>query len=341
MPSPCQQIRSIGRTDLKVTSLGFGSAWLGAVGAELSEAAAVKMIETVFGAGLNYFDTAPLYGHGLSEKRLGNVLTTVPRDDFVLSTKVGRLLVDPSLGERNPLMSDTENVSFIYDYSYDGARRSIEDSLERLKLDRIDIVYCHDIDVWTHGDDQPRVYKEAVAGILPALCDLRREGTIGAFGLGVNEWEVCDRVMDDADIDCFLLAGRFTLLEQEPLQHFLPKCVDNNTSIVIGGPFNSGLLVANDRSKATFDYKPVDDARWHKAQAMRVICDRHNVELAAAALQYPLRHAAVSSVIPGCADLRQLQANIDLANADIPDALWHELADTGHAPYISINNLPS
>jgi D-threo-aldose 1-dehydrogenase len=230
---------------------------------------------------------------------LGKVLGNTSREQFTLSTKVGRLLVGEDQGERNAQMRDREPVSIRYDCTYDAARQSLESSLERLGIDRVDILLCHDIDVWTHGDAQAGIYETAAQGILPALADLKSEGVIGAFGLGVNEWQVCSRVMDEFDVDCFLLAGRFTLLEQEPLDEFLPKCIDHQISVIVGAPYNSGMLAVSNRKRATYDYKPVDDERWQKAQRIREICDTHAVDIRAAALQYPLRHPAVVSVIPG------------------------------------------
>lgn len=226
-------------------------------------------------------------------------------------------------------MVRSEPVGIRYDYSYDGARRSLESSLERLDLDRVDILLCHDIDVWTHGDDQPGIFETAARGILPALADLRSEGVIRAFGLGVNEAEVCSRVMDEFDVDCFLLAGRFTLLEQAPLDDFLPKCVDRQVSVIIGGPYNSGLLAVTERRRATYDYKPVDDERWQKAQRIRAVCEAHGVDTRAAALQYPLRHRAVAAVIPGVWTVEEVQTNLALFDSEIPDALWDDLATEG------------
>jgi len=166
---------------------------------------------------------------------------------------------------------------------------------------------------------------------LPALRDLREEGVIGAFGLGVNEAEVCSQIMDRFDVDCFLLAGRFTLLEQDPLDEFLPKCLKQNVSIIIGGPYNSGLLARSKREDATYDYKPVDDQRWARAQDIRNVCDDHGVDMRAAALQYPLQHGAVASVIPGSANMQELEANLALINAPLPDALWADLDAAGLA----------
>ena len=325
------ETRTLGRTGIAVTTLGFGGAPLGAVGAHIDDETVAAIVQAALDGGIRYFDTAPLYGHGLSEKRLGRNLAALPREDFVLSTKVGRLLVPPGQGERNPGMRDTEPVDFRYDYSYEATRASLEASLERLGLDRVDILLCHDIDLWTHGDAHAGVFDAAARGALPALSDLRAEGTIGAFGLGVNNWEVCSRVLADFDVDCFLLAGRFTLLEQEPLDVFLPQCVDRGVSVIIGGPYNSGLLAVDERRRATYDYQPVDDDRWERAQQIRGICSAHGVDIRAAALQYPLRHPTVASVIPGVRSVEEVRTNLALAAAELPEALWDDLADAGLA----------
>ena len=296
------------------------------MGDRLTDADVAAIVGRARAGGIRYFDTAPLYGHGLSEKRLGSVLGSVPRDDFVLSTKVGRLLVPEAEGERFAGMRDAEPVAIRYDYSYDAVRRSLESSLGRLGLDRVDILLCHDIDVWTHGDAQPGVFEAARQGALPALRALREQGVVRAIGLGVNEWQVCSRVLEEMDVDCFLLAGRFTLLEQEPLDEFLPKCQERNVSIIIGGPYNSGLLATDDRRRATYDYKPAPEQLWRKAQAIRRLCESHGVDPRAAALRYPLRHPAVAAVIPGVWAVAEVETNLELIGADIPDALWRDLA---------------
>jgi D-threo-aldose 1-dehydrogenase len=314
------ETRTIGATDVEVTAIGLGGGSLGRASAE--EAAAI--VATAWDGGVRYFDTAPLYGMGVSERRDGASLSQRPRDEFALSTKVGRLLV--------PGTADKLEVE--YDYSYDGVRRSFEASLGRLGLDRVDILLCHDIDIWTHGEGQPAIFETARNGALRALADLREEGTIRAFGLGVNEWQVCSQVMDEFPVDCFLLAGRFTLLEQEPLAEFLPKCLEQQVSIIIGGPYNSGLLAVDDRAQATYDYKPVDDARWDRVQQIRAICDAHGVDLRAAALQYPLRHPAVAATIPGAKSVAEVTANLGYFASPIPDALWDDLDAAGLAPRV-------
>ena len=321
--------RNIGTTDIAVTEIGFGGAPLGLVGDLITDDEAAAIVRRAEDGGIHYFDTAPLYGHGLSEKRVGRALQQLPRDSFVLSTKVGRLLVAREHGERVARARDNEPFAIRYDYSFDAVRRSVEASLGRLGLDRIDILLCHDIDTWTHGDAQPGIFEAALRGALPALRELREQGVVRAIGLGVNEWQVCDRVMDMMDVDCFLLAGRFTLLEQDPLDTFLPKCVERKVSIIIGGPYNSGVLATDDRRQATYDYKPAPDHLWEKAQAIRRMCESHGVDPRAAALQYPLRHAAVAAVIPGVRAMEELETNLDLFARHVPRALWRDLAQAG------------
>ena len=318
--------RKIGRTDIEVTELSFGGAPLGAVGDRIDADDVAAIVNRAHEGGIRYFDTAPLYGHGLSEKRLGGILRQWQRDDFVLSTKVGRLLVPEAEGERFAGMRDAEPVAIRYDYGFDAVRASLEASLGRLGLSRVDILLCHDIDVWTHGDAQPGIFDTAKQGALPALRELREQGVVRAIGLGVNEWQVCSQVLDFMDVDCFLLAGRFTLLEQEPLDAFLPQCVERGVSLIIGGPYNSGILATDDRRRATYDYKPAPEHLWQKAQKIRRMCESHGVDPRAAALQYPLKHPAVAAVIPGVWTDEEVTTNLSLFNAEIPAALWRDLA---------------
>ena len=328
--------RELGKSGVMVTELGFGGAPVGALGPKIEESVADDMIDAAYQGGVRYFDTAPLYGHGESERRVGRGVRRYDRDSFALSTKAGRLLVPMDECKRFEGMLDTNPVSIQYDYTYDGARRSFEESLERLGIDRVDVLLCHDIDKWTHGDtDQPQIFKTAMDGILRALAEYREQGLIRAFGLGVNEWQVCADVLDHYPADCFLLAGRFTLLEQDPLDVFLPKCLEHNASIIIGGPYNSGLLAVTERRFATYDYKPASDDLWEKAQAIRKICESHDVDIRAAALKYPLRHPAVASVIPGPRKLSEVHENLELIATDIPDQLWTDLADAGLSRSVS------
>ena len=323
------EIRKLGKTSVEVTSLGFGGAPLGAVGDYLDSTKSKDILDAAWNGGIRYFDTAPLYGHGLSEKRLGGYLPTLNRNHFALSTKIGRLLVPQNEGERFPNMRDRENVAIQYDYSADAVRKSLESSLERLGLDRVDILLCHDIDAWTHEGDQPEIYRKAAEGALPELHRLREEGLVRAIGLGVNESAVCTRVLHEFDPDCFLLAGRFTLLEQEPLDEMLPLCIEKDVSVIIGGPYNSGLLANTERRRATYDYKPAPDNLWDKAQAIRKICESHQIDMRAAALQYPLRHPAVAAVIPGVISVDEVSTNLNLIQQSIDESLWHDLANEG------------
>ncbi len=323
------ETRTIGKTDISVTKLGFGGAPLGAVGDYLNPESVNQILDTAWDGGIRYFDTAPLYGHGLSEKRLGGYLSNKTRDDFVLSSKVGRLLVPEKEGERFAGMRDHEPVAIQYDFSASGVRRSLEDSLTRLGLDRVDILLCHDIDTWTHHEQQPEIYRAAAEGALPEMHRMREEGLVRAIGLGVNESAVCTRVLKEFDPNCFLLAGRFTLLEQEPLDEMLPLCLDRNVSVIIGGPYNSGLLTNVERRRATYDYKPVPDDLWDRAQEIKSVCQAHSTDIRAAALQYPLQHQAVAAVIPGVISVEETNENLELVNREIPESLWIDLAENG------------
>lgn len=315
--------RALGGTDVEVTCLGFGGGPLGQAGSD-GDAAAV--LEAAWDGGIRYFDTAPLYGMGVSEKRIGPALRSHPREEFVLSSKVGRLLV--------PAGRDESRLVVEFDYTRDGARRSLNESLERLGLERVDVLLCHDIDRYTHDDGQPDVFQRALDGALPVLAELKAAGAVGAIGLGVNEWQVCEAVLEHFDVDCFLLAGRFTLLEQEALDTFLPRCVERNVSVIIGGPFNSGVLATADREAATYNYRRVNDELWERAQAIRNVCAAHDVDIRAAALQYPLRHAAVATIIPGVRSVAEVAQNLALFSTSIPDALWDDLAGEGLTRYV-------
>ena len=248
-----------------------------------------------------------------------------------LTTYAGRGVLRPprDAGFDRHGFVDTPDREIVYDYSRDGALRSLEESLERLKLDRVDVVLIHDIDRWTHGDEQPRRFAEALDGAYRALADLKAAGTIRAIGLGVNEWQVCRDFALRVPVDCFLLAGRYTLLEQESAEEFLPLCVERGIGVVIGGPFNSGILVTGPVPDAQYNYAPAPEPIRERARRLEAACRRHGVPLAAAALRFPLRHPAVAAVIPGLMtpdEVRWAAANLATL---IPDALWSELAREG------------
>ncbi len=274
-----------------------------------------RVVEAAWQAGIRFFDTAPLYGHGLAEQRLGAVLRAKPREEFVLATKVGRLLRADAPPEPGQAYKGVPPVNPTYDFSYDGVMRSVEESLARLGLDRVDVLHIHDPD---------EHFEEALAGAYRALDRLRAEGTIRAVGAGMNQAEMLVRFAREADFDCFLLAGRYTLLDRTGAAELLPLCVEKSIAIIAGGVFNSGIL-ANPRPGTTFNYQQAPPELVDRALRMEEICARHGVELKAAAIQFPLRHPAVASVLTGCRSVREVEENVRMFQAPIPSSLWDEL----------------
>jgi D-threo-aldose 1-dehydrogenase len=323
--------RTIGKTGVAVSSLGFGGAAIGNLYAETGDDQVRLCLHAAGDAGVRYFDTAPMYGHGLSEHRIGEALRQKPRDSFVLSTKVGRMLrpvAAEAVGES--IFPGCMPFACVFDYSYDAVMRSIEDSLQRLGFNRIDIALLHDVEAATHGaEDAERYFHQAMDGGYRALDKLRSEGTIRAIGCGGNEWQAAERLARAGDFDCFLLAGRYTLLEQTSLDSFLPYCEQHSISVVIGGPYNTGILATGAVPGAYFDYAPAGPEVLEKVSRIEAICRDHNVPLAAAALQFPLHHPAVASVIPGSRSVEELRRNLDNMTCDIPDGLWADLKQAG------------
>ena len=324
--------RPLGQTGLAVCQMGFGAAPLGNLYAEFSDEEARATVSSAYDAGIRLFDTAPLYGYGLSEHRIGDALRWQPRDSYVLATKIGRLLrpEDPARIDGG-LFKRTLPFAPVYDYSYDGVMRSVEDSLQRLALQRIDILLIHDVDHWTHGDAATvdRYFAEVMEGGYRAMAKLREEGAIAAIGAGVNEWEMCQRFAEAGDFDCFLLAGRYTLLEQESLNSFLPLCVERGISIIIGGPLNTGILATGAVEGAYYNYAPAPPEIMERVAAIEAVCRRHDVPLATAALQFPLHHPAVSTVIPGARTPLEIARNVETFAIDVPAELWAELKAGG------------
>lgn len=322
--------RVIARTGTIVSEIGFGAAMLGNLYQPMSDGDAHNTLRAALDAGMTYVDTAPRYGHGLSERRVGDVLRG--RSGVVLSTKVGRLFHANSelggYGERNGFFSPMPFES-VYDYSYGGIMRSYEDSLQRLGLARIDILYIHDIGHLTHRHDHQRTFSELLNGGFRALAELRASGAIAAFGLGVNEWEVCLEAMASADIDVVLLAGRYTLLEQGALSPFLSACGERGVSVVIGGVYNSGILATGTRGAEVplYDYAPASSPVIEQARRLEAVCDEFDVPLAAAALQFPLAHPAVVSVIPGLGNVARVTQTLELYRTNIPPDLWARLRE--------------
>ena len=313
--------------ELNFTALGFGSAPLGNYLRPLSEAECDLTLAAAWDSGMRYFDTAPLYGLGLSEMRVGRLLQKRPRKDFILSTKVGRLLTPCAKEEVNGFFFvETPQVRFHYDYSYDGVMRSYEESLGRLGLDRADILYVHDICGLVHGGreaSEARIQELIETGGWRALTELRDSGEVLAIGAGVNEWEPCARLLELVDPDLFLLAGRYTLLEQVPLDTLFPECARLGVKIVAGGPYNSGILAGG----STYNYAEAPAEVVARARAIDAVCQSHGVTLPAAALQFILANPLVASVIPGGQTAAETQHNAAVLNEPIPAALWQDLKD--------------
>ncbi|NKB27429.1 MAG: aldo/keto reductase [Rhodobacteraceae bacterium] len=324
----------IGNGGVALTELGFGSAPLGNLYRAISDDDANEILEAAWAGGVRYYDTAPLYGYGQSETRLNRFLKTKPRDDYVLSTKVGRLLkaVPPEQADGAGKWFNVPSRREVYDFSYDGVMRSVEHSLERLGVDRIDMLFAHDIDVPNQGSRANVNAKvdQLMAGGYHALERLRLDGTIKAFGAGVNEWEVCQQLAERGDYDIFLLAGRYTLLEQDALNSFLPLCQDRGIGIVIGGPYNSGILATGPKPGAFYNYEVAPQDILDKVTRIEAMCLEHGTDLVQAAFHFPLLHPSVLSVIPGGQSTGEMAQNIKVARAGaIPHALWVALKEAG------------
>lgn len=325
--------RRIGRTYLSVPQLGFGAASLGNLYQPIADADARAAIDTALAAGMTYVDTAPHYGRGLSERRVGDALRSMP--DAVVSTKVGRLM-DPDISVRDDRQRDGFRspmpFRMRYDYTHDGILRSHEHSLQRLGLARVDLLYVHDIGRYTHGDAADGYWQQlTTGGGLRALERLRGEGAIRGFGVGVNEIAVCLDVMREAGLDAILLAGRYTLLEQDALDALFPACERAGTSIVVGGPYNSGILATGTRGGGTihYDYGPAPKPVIARVRAIEAVADRHSVDLPAAALAFVLAHPLVASVIPGMGSAARVERTVELFQNPPPLAFWEELRAEG------------
>lgn len=315
----------IGSTGVHVTRLGLGGAPIGGNLVPVTEAAATEIVRKALDLGIRYLDTAPLYGLGKSESIYGQVLPGVDRDTFVLSTKVGRVLdhVDSS-----PPASwiDSPCMASVFDFSRDGIMRSVEESLERLALDSIEMLLIHD------ADDH---YEQAIHEAYPTIAELRSQGVVKVIGAGMDQWQMLARFAREGDFDCFLLAGRYTLLDQSGVAELLPLCQEKGISVVLGGPYNSGILASDLSPSSTFEYKIAPPEVLARARAIKAVCDRHAVPLKAAALQFGLAHPAVAATIPGPASLEELDENFRMVSHPIPNDLWAELR---HEKLISRNS---
>ena len=321
-----QEKNKFGRSNLEVSAFGFGTAPVGNIFEEIDEKTSDEMFQTAWDSGVRFYDTAPMYGHGLSEYRTGYSLRWKNRSDFVLSSKVGRLLQPARKEDINYApWTNAGRFKVEFNYSYDATMRSVDDSLQRMGLESIDILYIHDIDKFTRGDEQPEVFKTAMDGAWRALSKLRDERVVQAIGVGVNEWEVCQDALEQRDFDCFLLAGRYTLLEQEALDTFLPLCEQRNAAVIVGGGFNSGILATGAKESAKYNYSPAPEPIKLRVQAIESVCREFQVPLPAAALQFVVAHPAVPTFMAGTRTVKQLKQNLDWFSHPIPNEFWASL----------------
>ncbi|MFT5474664.1 MAG: D-threo-aldose 1-dehydrogenase [Kiritimatiellia bacterium] len=324
----------LGNGGLTFTELGFGTAPLGNLYKAISDDEARATLDAAWDGGVRYFDTAPLYGLGLSETRLNPFLRDKPRDEYVLSSKVGRLIqaCAPEYRAGVGKWFDVPQRREQFDYSYDGVMRSFEHSFSRLGVDRIDILYVHDLCVFSHGSKEAsdmRIEEFFGARGYDAMVSLRDQGLIRAIGGGINEWEVCQTLAERGDFDLFLLAGRYTLLEQKALDSFLPLCEARGIGIVTGGPYNSGILATGAKPGAFYNYDPAPRNIIERVNAIEAVCTDHGVRMVDAAFQFPLLHPSHVTVIPGGQGVPEMKGNLQAAQAEIPAALWAELKAKG------------
>jgi len=325
----------LGRTGLVVGRVGFGAAPLGDFFARLDEATAIATVSAALEAGITLFDVAPHYGNGLAEHRVGTALRAVPRDRFVLSTKIGRVM-EPAAAAGAPAAPPPRG--FVgglphrprFDYSYDGVMRSFEQSLLRLATDRIDILLIHDVDDWTHGPEGAEArYREVMDGGLRALDELRRAGVVRAVGLGLDDHVWCERFLRDGDFDVFLLAGRYSLLEQPGGETLLPLAAARGVGVILGGVFNSGILATGPVPGARYNYEPAPPDVLARVGRIAAVCADHGVALPHAALRFALAHPAVAAVVLGAVTPAEIARNLAAAAAPIPAALWADLRTAG------------
>lgn len=323
--------RSIGKSGVELTRIGFGSAPIGDLTRAPSDEATQALLQNAWDAGIRYFDVAPMYGAGLAERRLGDFLRGKPRDEFVLSSKVGRLLV-PDRAAAAARTPDPRAMPFryIFDYTYAGIMKSFEHSLQRLGTDRIDILLLHDLGRFSQGPRYDETLAQAIeGGGIKALRELRESGAVRAIGAGVNESQVLEVLMDQGSWDVFLLANRYTLLDQAVLDGFLQRCAREGVSIIDGAPLNAGILATGAVPGATYDYAPANAAILEKVRRIEAVCRKFDTPLVRAALNFPLGHERVAAIIPGFSVPADLEQNLGHYHASIPDELWGELKREG------------
>lgn len=324
--------RAVGRTDLELPVFGFGSAHLGELYGPVDETVARETLKAAWDAGVRYYDTAPWYGRGLAEHRVGGFLRTMPRDEFQISTKVGRTLhrpSDPKTFDRGPWEGGL-NFEVKFDYSYDGIMRSYEQALQRLALDTVDALVIHDLDAAYHAPDTYVAHRRALAASgMKALEELKAAGDIGAYGMGINTNEAFETVAPEVDLDFLLVAMPYTLLDQDSLHRGMADCLKRQVSVIIGAPYASGILATGAGEKASYGYAAAPPEVQEKARRLQHVASAHGIPLQAAALQFPLAHPAVASIIPGAARPGEVTQNVGFMGTLIPPAFWADLKAQG------------
>lgn len=319
----------LGATDVRLPMLGFGAAPIGNLYTEVTDDEAIRAIGTALEKGIRYFDTAPYYGYGLSESRLGRGLKGVRRDSVLISTKVGRRIHEDTSREQGREGFAVAGRKAEFDYSRDGVMRSFESSLQRLGTDYADILLLHDIGRLTHGDSHPIMLRQALDEALPAMAELKSSGACGAIGIGVNEEDIAIELMPLFPLDCVMLAGRYTLLEQHASQRIMQEAQAQNVGILIAGPYSSGLMSDARAPGGTYNYTPVETGILQRAQRIYAICAEHGVDVGAAALQFPLAHPAVASVVAGMRNAEEAISASLRFHAEVPAELWRRLRAEG------------
>ncbi len=317
--------RNIGDTGIEVSALGFGGAPIGGLHEPVSEEASFAAVQAAIRTGITYFDTAPLYGRGLSEHRLGRILRQLPRGTYTLSSKVGRVLKPSQQPREDGMFYGNLPFDSVFDYSYDGTMRSVEDSFQRLGLDRLDIIYIHDVSPRWHGHETTRLLDVALTGAYKALLELKRTNFVRAIGVGVNDANILAEIADLAKFDVFMLATRYTLLDQSALDALFPVCRSKGISIAIAGPFAGGVLASDGSSGGSLTAPSPEVAM--RLQKMRSICHRYGVPLAAAALQFVSAHPVVTTVVVGCRSAEEVAQNVELREFPIPPQFWVEMKE--------------
>jgi D-threo-aldose 1-dehydrogenase len=335
MASDILSKRKLGSTQLRVTELGFGAGPLGDFYGAIPSSTAAATVEAAWEAGLRTFDTAPLYGYGRSELRLGHVLREMSREEYVLCTKVGRYFAPVKAGEdTSDLRPGGLPFRPVLDYSYDGALRSLEHSLLRIGVARVDIVHLHDLDAWACGGEEnaERCLRQAESGAFKALAELRASGDIRAIGVGVNQPSWAARVIRALDLDCVMIAGRYSLLNQEAAEDLFPLCLERNIGVLAAGPFNGGLLVRGPAPGVRYNYAEPPAEIVERLRRLQAICQRHDVPIAAAALQFTAAHPAVNCVVAGAMSADEVRANVDHLRRPIPASFWDDLRASALLP---------